>query len=68
MRKFWNQKQLYGRDAAFHVVVTSYQLAITDERYFQRIRWQYMVLDEAQALKAYVQAARRWRTVGGDVC
>ena len=32
---------------------TSYQLAISDERHFQRIKWQYMVLDEAQALKTY---------------
>ena len=26
LRKYWNQKQLYGRDAAFHVVVTRYIL------------------------------------------
>src|SRR3954469_25178911 len=26
LRKFWNQKQLYGRDAPLHVLITSYQL------------------------------------------
>lgn len=26
LRQFWNRKQLYGRDAPFHVVITSYQL------------------------------------------
>lgn len=26
LRKFWNPKKLYGRDANFHVLITSYQL------------------------------------------
>ena len=51
LRKFWYQKQLYGKDASFHVLVTSYQLVVTDEKYFSKIKWQYMILDEAQALK-----------------
>ena len=58
LRKFWNAKHLYGRDAAFHVLITSYQLVVSDEKYFNRIRWQYMILDEAQALKS--SQSQRW--------
>lgn len=52
LRKFWDQKCLHTEEASFHVVITSYQLVIADVKYFQRIKWQYMVLDEAQALKS----------------
>jgi DNA helicase INO80 len=51
IRKFWNTKQLYQRNSPFHVLITSYSLAVQDKKYFHRIKWQYMVLDEAQALK-----------------
>jgi DNA helicase INO80 len=52
LRKFWNQEYLHTRDASFHVVITSYQLVIADLKYFQRIKWHYMILDEAQAIKS----------------
>lgn len=52
LRKFWNQKDLHTEDASFHVLITSYQLVVQDVKYFQRIKWQYMVLDEAQAIKS----------------
>lgn len=42
----------YFRDAGFHILITSYQLLVTDEKYFRRVKWQYMVLDEAQAIKS----------------
>ena len=62
LRKFWNRKQIsYDRDAPFHVLVTSYQLVVTDEKYFQRVKWQYMVLDEAQAIKS--SSSNRWKTL-----
>ncbi|XP_052275442.1 chromatin-remodeling ATPase INO80-like [Dreissena polymorpha] len=59
LRKFWDSKCLHTEEASFHVVITSYQLVIQDVRYFQRIKWQYMVLDEAQALKS--SASVRWK-------
>lgn len=40
------------REAAFHILITSYQLLVSDEKYFRRVKWQYMVLDEAQAIKS----------------
>eukprot|EP00053_Salpingoeca_punica_P020189 m.210151 g.210151 ORF g.210151 m.210151 type:complete len:1163 (-) comp17815_c1_seq2:46-3534(-) len=58
LRKFWNPKQLYCKDASFHVLITSYQMVVTDQKYFQRLKWQYMILDEAQAIKS--SASARW--------
>lgn len=43
---------MHTRDAGFHVVITSYQIVISDVKYFNRIKWLYMVLDEAQAIKS----------------
>ncbi|KAH0514568.1 DNA helicase INO80 [Microtus ochrogaster] len=53
------EKTLYTQDAPFHVVITSYQLVVQDVKYFQRVKWQYMVLDEAQALKS--SSSVRWK-------
>lgn len=67
LRKFWNRKQIsYHRDAPFHVLITSYQLVVSDEKYFQRVKWQYMVLDEAQAIKS--SSSNRWKTLLGFDC
>lgn len=66
LRKFWNQTKLSMKDAPFHVLITSYQLVVTDEKYFQRIKWQYMVLDEAQAIKS--SNSIRWKTLLGFQC
>lgn len=40
------------RDSGFHILITSYQLLVSDEKYLRRVKWQYMVLDEAQAIKS----------------
>lgn len=66
LRKFWDQKCLHTEEASFHVVITSYQLVIQDVKYFQRIKWQYMVLDEAQAIKS--SSSARWKTLLGFHC
>lgn len=58
LRKFWDQKCLHTEEASFHVVITSYQLVIQDVKYFQRIKWQYMILDEAQAIKSSSRLVR----------
>ncbi|RWS17785.1 DNA helicase INO80-like isoform X2 [Dinothrombium tinctorium] len=59
LRKFWNQKYLHREEASFHVLVTSYQLIVQDVKYFQRIKWMYMILDEAQAIKS--SSSARWK-------
>ncbi|KAI8967388.1 SNF2 family N-terminal domain-containing protein [Mycotypha africana] len=66
LRQFWNRKQLYGKDAPFHIVITSYQLVLTDVSYFQRVKWQYMILDEAQAIKS--SSSARWKQLLGFHC
>ncbi|KAI8066860.1 SNF2 family N-terminal domain-containing protein [Gongronella butleri] len=66
LRQSWTRKQIYGKDAPFHIVITSYQLILTDVTYFQRVKWQYMVLDEAQAIKS--SSSARWKTLLGFHC
>ncbi|XP_010504655.1 PREDICTED: DNA helicase INO80 isoform X1 [Camelina sativa] len=58
LRKKINPKRMYRRDAGFHILITSYQLLISDEKYFRRVKWQYMVLDEAQAIKSSTRFVR----------
>lgn len=52
LRQFWIPKDMHTKKASFHVVITSYQIVITDIKYFNRVKWQYMILDEAQAIKS----------------
>ncbi|KAF8481151.1 SNF2 family DNA-dependent ATPase [Russula ochroleuca] len=67
LRKFWSRKEIsYNEDTPFHVVITSYQLVTQDQQYFQRVKWQYMVLDEAQNIKN--AASVRWKTLLGFHC
>jgi DNA helicase INO80 len=67
VRKTWGKKDIsYNEDAPFHVLITSYQLVTQDAQYFQRVRWQYMILDEAQNIKN--SSSVRWRTLLGFNC
>ncbi|CAN8254382.1 unnamed protein product [Cochlearia groenlandica] len=66
LRKKINPKRMYRRDAGFHILITSYQLLVTDEKYFRRVKWQYMVLDEAQAIKS--STSIRWKTLLSFSC
>eukprot|EP00658_Telonema_sp_P-2_P025459 TRINITY_DN20254_c0_g1_i4.p1 TRINITY_DN20254_c0_g1~~TRINITY_DN20254_c0_g1_i4.p1 ORF type:complete len:1125 (+),score=171.84 TRINITY_DN20254_c0_g1_i4:123-3377(+) len=66
LRKDFSFKGVYTRDAPFHIVVTSYQLLVTDEKYFHRHKYEFMVLDEAQALKS--SNSIRWKTLLGFNC
>jgi chromatin-remodeling ATPase INO80 len=62
LRKFWDRKHTtYRKEANFHVCVTSYQLVVSDVAYFQKMRWQYMILDEAQAIKS--SSSSRWKSL-----
>ncbi|KAL0579121.1 putative DNA helicase ino80 [Marasmius crinis-equi] len=67
LRKFWSKKEIsYNQDAPFHVLITSYQLVTQDQQYFQRVKWQYMILDEAQNIKN--SSSVRWKTLLGFHC
>ena len=67
LRKFWDRKHsIYKKEASFHVCITSYQLVVSDVSYFQKMRWQYMILDEAQAIKS--SQSSRWKSLLGFHC
>jgi DNA helicase INO80 len=67
LRKFWDRKHIvYRKESPFHVLVTSYQLVVQDTQYFQKIKWQYMILDEAQAIKS--SQSSRWKSLLGFHC
>ena len=62
LRKFWDRKHItYNKNSEFHVLVTSYQLVVHDAQYFQKVKWQYMILDEAQAIKS--SQSSRWKVL-----
>ena len=45
----------------YHVVITSYQLAVQDAFAFKRKKWYYMILDEAHNIKNF--QSQRWQTL-----
>lgn len=57
------KRQGWSKPNAFHVCITTYQLAIQDAAVFRRKDWCYMVLDEAQAIKNF--RSQRWQTLLG---
>lgn len=61
LRKYWSHKRMYRRDSEFQVCITSYETLTTDEKQFHRVKWQYLVLDEAQAIKN--SSSSRWRAL-----
>lgn len=64
IRKFFTEKKFTrSPDSPFHIVITSYQLAVSDEKTFHRLNWQYMILDEAQAIKNI--GSQRWGILMG---
>ncbi|OAG05683.1 uncharacterized protein CC84DRAFT_1164150 [Paraphaeosphaeria sporulosa] len=64
LRKYWDRKhRVYNRESQMHVLVTSYQLVVQDAQYFQKMHWQYMILDEAQAIKS--SQSSRWKSLLG---
>ena len=63
IRKFFVQSKLGKRESKMHVTITSYNLAVIDSKSFHRVRWQYIILDEAQAIKN--NTSQRWKTLLG---
>lgn len=62
LRRFWDRKNFrYSKDSPFHVMITSYQMVVSDVAYLQKMKWQYMILDEAQAIKS--SQSSRWKNL-----
>jgi len=55
------KRQGWGRQNAFHVCITSYNLVVREATVFRRKKWQYLVLDEAHQIKNY--NSQRWQTM-----
>lgn len=51
-------KDLYSDNPSVNVVITSYTMISTDEKYLARVKWNCMILDEAQAIKN--NQSQRW--------
>ncbi|KAA8500058.1 putative DNA helicase INO80 [Porphyridium purpureum] len=66
LRKVWSAKRMYRQDSEFHVCVTSYEILVVDEKHFSRVKWQYLVLDEAQAIKN--SSSQRWKSLLSFPC
>ena len=53
LRKLWDFKSsIYTQDSPFHIFVTSYRLVLSEATYFQKMRWQFTILDDEKAIKS----------------
>jgi len=62
--KFLDPKNLCNSNLQIHVLVTSYNLICNnqkDQAKLMRVKWNYMILDEAQAIKNNM--SRRWKVL-----
>eukprot|EP00924_Labyrinthula_sp_SR-Ha-C_P012648 augustus_masked-scaffold_10-processed-gene-13.51-mRNA-1 protein AED:0.18 eAED:0.19 QI:0/-1/0/1/-1/1/1/0/1786 len=59
----WNSVTSKAESVRFHVLVTSYKLAVQDHWVIKRKKWCYMVLDEAHHIKNF--KSQRWQTLLG---
>ncbi|GIQ84903.1 DNA helicase Ino80, partial [Kipferlia bialata] len=59
LRRGWELKGPLGRkNSAFHVLVCPYSIAVTDAKWLSKVLWNYIILDEAQAIKS--ASSSRW--------
>lgn len=61
LRKSFRQKYFGKLESSSHIVITSYSFAVRDFKYLDRLKWQYIILDEAQAIKNI--RSQRWSTL-----
>jgi len=61
LRKSFRQKYFGKLDSSSHIVITSYSFAVRDFKFLDRLKWQYIILDEAQAIKNI--RSQRWSTL-----
>lgn len=61
LRKVMDPKYLHREDSPCHVVVTSYNLVVLDKKFFGKLKWEYLILDEAHSIKN--SSSTRWNTL-----
>lgn len=55
----------WSKRDAFHVCITSYNIAVTDHRAFKQKRWNYLILDE---VRTYAISARNMVRIVCKAC
>ena len=55
------KREGWTKPNAFHVCITSYQMAVRDSTIFRRKQWYYLILDEAHYIKNF--KSQRWQTL-----
>jgi len=64
LSKFLDPKNMNNPALQIHVLITSYNLIVNnlkDQAKLMKIKWNYMILDEAQAIKN--NSSRRWKVL-----
>eukprot|EP00834_Sanchytrium_tribonematis_P004722 NODE_248_length_11794_cov_0.876015.p1 type:complete len:968 gc:universal NODE_248_length_11794_cov_0.876015:6797-9700(+) len=61
MRSQFRAKGIWSEESAAHVIITSYQLAVQDQQYLSKLKWQFLILDEAHSIKS--SSSVRWNTL-----
>ena len=57
------KRQGWSKPNSFHVCITSYKMAVQDQKMFRRKKWKYMILDEAHNIKNF--QSQRWQVLLG---
>jgi len=57
------KRQGWSKANSFHVCITSYKMAVQDQKMFRRKKWKYMILDEAHNIKNF--QSQRWQVLLG---
>jgi len=64
LSKYLDPKNMGNPNMQIHVLITSYNLIVNnpkDQAKMMRVKWNYMILDEAQAIKNNL--SRRWKVL-----
>lgn len=61
LRQVWSRKKMFNSESQAHIIVTSYQFALSDLKYLVPMKWEYLILDEAQAIKS--SSSLRWNSL-----
>ena len=55
------KRQGWSKPNSFHICITSYKMAVQDQKMFRRKKWKYMILDEAHNIKNF--QSQRWQVL-----
>lgn len=56
--KYLSGKINAGQDVDFHAMITSFQISVFDLKYLDRVKWQYLIVDEFRGLSSYAKLVK----------